>query len=335
MKTHCSARCFRFFKPLALLFVFAILPSVRSLVIGEAQTNDHISSKEILVQIGGRKPFGCTRIFRFELPLEEGVVRIVKDAEKSGFPSIEDQKRYRQETISRLIKERLNKSNVAELQQLVSTDFLSDLESFHRFQRHYPKTNESFDTTRYSDIVSNQDRTVLKNINPESFSPNPQLSYALHYQQSFSFGPLLDLQTLSLHPFAVPKGFHGYFSWSPDGKLIAFYQPSTATFKPNLLVMGVPRGEVVFTKGFERNINDVAWGLDSKSVAILNSSVRIGLVPHELLFACSGHPVGHNTFYIDVINIDTGESKDFPVVRNIISGWGQVFWGEPIKCRGG
>ena len=97
--------------------------------------------------------------------------------------------------------------------------------------------------------------------------------------------------------------------------------------------MGVPHGEVVFRKSFERYNDSVAWGHDSKSVAILNSSVRIGLAPHEVLWACAGHPVGHNTYYIDVINIDNGESKEFPVVRNIIGGWGQVFWGELKRYR--
>lgn len=317
MKTPWSIQCFWFIKPLALLLVLAILTSVGSLVIGEPQTTDRI-----LVQIEGRKPFRSTRIFRFQL--DEGVVRIVEDAEKSGFPSIEDQQRYRQEIISRLIKrieERLNRSNVAELQQLVSKEFQSDLELYHRYQGYLSKTIP-FDTTRYRDIVSHQDGTVLKNLNPESFLPNPQLSYALHHQQYFSFGPLLDLQTLSLHPFAVPKDFKGYFSWSPDGKLIALYS------KANLLVMGIPHGEVVFRKSFERYIDGVAWGHDSKSLAILNSSVRTGLAPHEILWACAGHPVGHSTYHIDVINIDTGESKESPVVRNIIGGWGRVFWGE-------
>jgi hypothetical protein len=323
MITSWSAQCFRLIKPLALLLAFAVLPSVDNLVIGEAQTADRISSEAILVQISGRKPFRGNRIFRFQLPLAEGVVRIVEDAEKSGFPSFEDHR----EIISRLIKrieERLNKSNVAELQQLVSEEFQSDLESYHRYQGYLTKTIP-FDTTKYRDIVAYQDGTVLKNLNPESFSPNPQLSYALHHQQYFSFGPVLDLQTLSLHHFTVPKDFRGYFRWSPEGKLIAFYQSSRPA---HLLVMSVPHGEVVFSKNFERYIDSVAWGHDSKSVAILNSSVRIGLAPHELLFACSGHPVGHNTYYIDVINIDTGECKEFPVVRNIIGGWGQVFWSE-------
>ncbi len=327
MKSSWSARCFRLIKPLALLLAFAVLPSVDNLVIGGAQTADRISNKDILVQIEGRKPFRGKQIFRFQLPLSEGVVRKVEDAEKSGFPSIEDQQRYHQEIISRSIKrieERLNKSNVAELQQLVSKEFQSDLELYHRYQGYLSKTIP-FDTTRYRDVISDQDGTVLKNLNPKSFSPNPQLSYALHHEQYFSFGPLLDLQTLSLRPFAVPKDFRGYFRWSPEGKLIAFYQSSRPA---HLLVMDVPHGEVVFSKNFERHIDSVAWGDDSKSVGILNSSVRIGLAPHELLFACSGHPVGHNTYYIDVINIDTGESKEFPVVRNIIGGWGQVFWGE-------
>ena len=101
------------------------------------------------------------------------MVRIVEDAEKSGFPSIEDRERYRQEIISRLIKrieERLNKSNVAELQQLVSKEFQSDLELYHRYQGYLSKTIP-FDTTRYRDIVSYQDGTVLKSLNLNLFGP--------------------------------------------------------------------------------------------------------------------------------------------------------------------
>jgi hypothetical protein len=254
----------------------------------------------------------------------------MEDADKSGFPSIEDRQQYHQEKISHFIKrieERINKSNIAELQNLVSKEFQSDLELYRRYQDFLPET-ESFDTTQYRDVVSKQDGTVLKNLKSNNFSPNPQLSYALHHKQYFSFGPLLDLQALSILPFDVPKEFRGYFHWSPNGKSIAFFQTSGPA---RLLVMSVPRGEVVFRKNYERHvnrINSVAWADDSKSIALLTSSVQTGLAPHELFFACAGHPVGHSTYYIDVIKIDTGESKEYSVVENIIGGWGQVFWGK-------
>jgi hypothetical protein len=108
-----------------------------------------------------------------------------------------------------------------------------------------------------------------------------------------------------------------------------FYRNSCILF--SILVIGLSSRKILFRKKLERYIQAVAWSVDAKSITILNSSYCIGVAPHELLFSFVGHPVRHNNFYLEVINIHSGESLQFFIIKSIIYALGSVFCKERHK----
>jgi len=322
------SRNIQFLKAMVLILIIAILQWWDSLLPGYAQTIDSTFNGEVIVQINGRRPFGKEKDFEFNLALKGGTVREAKDGGKFKFPTAEEYKRSREEHSGQLIKkleERLNRSNVTSLQHLADMEYNYDLEIYQLSKQLLPKYEVPIDTTRYRDIISRQDGAVVKHLNPKSLFANHQFSYALHHLGLY-YKHLVDLETLAVYPLPFPEETtcrgYGNLTWSPNGKSFVLYE------KGFLLMTDLPSRKILFQKRLENNIQHVAWSLDSKSIAILNSSYRIGVAPHELLFAFAGHPVPHNNFYLELIKINSGESMQFLIVKNIIYGRGRVHWKE-------
>ncbi len=58
-----------------------------------------------------------------------------------------------------------------------------------------------------------------------------------------------------------------------------------------------------------------AWSPDSKNVATLNLDEYYGKGPLEILSAMSGHPVPHNTVYLEVFEVDGWKRTEY-MIRN-------------------
>ncbi|MGB6961537.1 MAG: hypothetical protein WBF01_14125 [Candidatus Acidiferrum sp.] len=78
-----------------------------------------------------------------------------------------------------------------------------------------------------------------------------------------------------------------------------------------------------------RGIKGFAWAPNSNSVAFLDESEYYGKSPLELLSGLSGHPVPHDTVYLDVLDVRTGAATEYMVRKNVISAFTRILeWSE-------
>jgi hypothetical protein len=78
-----------------------------------------------------------------------------------------------------------------------------------------------------------------------------------------------------------------------------------------------------------RGISGFAWAPNSHSVAVLNTSERYGKNPLEIFSALTGHPVPHDTIYLDVFDPRAAKVTEYVVRSNVISAFTRILdWSE-------
>jgi hypothetical protein len=83
------------------------------------------------------------------------------------------------------------------------------------------------------------------------------------------------------------------------------------------------------TLGDRRGIRGFGWAPNSRSVAVLNSSSRLGKTPMELLSALSGHPVPHDTVFLTILNVRTGQTTEYLIRNDVPSALTRILnWSE-------
>ena len=83
------------------------------------------------------------------------------------------------------------------------------------------------------------------------------------------------------------------------------------------------------TLGDRREIRGFGWAPNSRSVAFLNSSSRWGKTPMELFSALSGHPVPHDTVFLTIFNVGTGQMTEYLIRKDIPSALTRILkWSE-------
>ncbi len=81
--------------------------------------------------------------------------------------------------------------------------------------------------------------------------------------------------------------------------------------------------------GGRRKIRGFGWAPNSRSVAFLNSSSRLGKAPMELLSALSGHPVSHDTVFLTILDARTGTQTEYLIRKNVPSAFARILnWSE-------
>jgi hypothetical protein len=74
-------------------------------------------------------------------------------------------------------------------------------------------------------------------------------------------------------------------------------------------------------------VRGVTWSPDSKAVALLLSSERIGFGPLDILSALAGHPIQYKSFGFLILNVEARRSVD--VMRfagGFAGGWAEIEW---------
>lgn len=75
------------------------------------------------------------------------------------------------------------------------------------------------------------------------------------------------------------------------------------------------------------HVRGMAWSPDSRALAILKESERIGYGPVELLDALTGHPVQYSTVGFVTASIDGNQGQGLPYIgREFRSAWCFVKW---------
>jgi hypothetical protein len=81
--------------------------------------------------------------------------------------------------------------------------------------------------------------------------------------------------------------------------------------------------------GGKREIRGFGWAPNSRSVAFLNSSSRLGKTPMELLSALSGHPVPHDTIFLAIVDARTGTQTEYLIRKDVPSAFTRMLnWSE-------
>lgn len=78
-----------------------------------------------------------------------------------------------------------------------------------------------------------------------------------------------------------------------------------------------------------RGISGFGWSPNSQSIAILNRSSYYGKTPLELLSGKLGHPVPHDTIFLDVLDVRTGKTTEYPVREDVTYSFARILnWSQ-------
>jgi hypothetical protein len=143
-------------------------------------------------------------------------------------------------------------------------------------------------------------------------------------------------------PWSAPPGAHidtgGSHSFagiaSPDGQYVAMssgeggYQSNGAGPVPVVIERLSDHTEVFQGSIPPRYyVRGVTWSPDSKAVALLLSSERIGFGPLDILSAFAGHPIQYKSFGFLILSVD--ERRSVGVMRfagGFAGGWAAIEW---------
>jgi WD40 repeat protein len=74
-------------------------------------------------------------------------------------------------------------------------------------------------------------------------------------------------------------------------------------------------------------VNGIAWSPDSKAVAFLKNSQRLGYGPLDLMLALSGHPVPYDSAGFVAVSVTENEGTGLPYIgREFRSAWSFIRW---------
>jgi hypothetical protein len=78
-----------------------------------------------------------------------------------------------------------------------------------------------------------------------------------------------------------------------------------------------------------RAIHGFGWAPKSPWVAFLNESSYYGKNPLELLAGLSGHPVPHDTIFLNVVDVRARKMTEYEVRRNVLYSFSRILnWSE-------
>ena len=114
---------------------------------------------------------------------------------------------------------------------------------------------------------------------------------------------------------------------SPDGKYLARCTGSEI----GLFLLNKKTSQTVYqwTPSEWRRIRGFAWSPNSHSVAILDISSYYGNGPIELLSGLLGHPVPHDTIFLDILDVGTGKVIEYMVRKDVPYSFSRILnWSE-------
>jgi len=108
---------------------------------------------------------------------------------------------------------------------------------------------------------------------------------------------------------------------SPDGSFVATCEGSL-TSRAFVITDRSTKKELLRWAPTEyRGIRGFAWAPDSKSIAVLNESEHYGKGPLELLSGLSGHPVPHNTVFVELFVTDGWKPTEYVIQKDVINAF--------------
>jgi len=110
-------------------------------------------------------------------------------------------------------------------------------------------------------------------------------------------------------------------SVSPDG---VFTASCATTLADELSITETRTGGLLHQWKARRKIDGFAWAPNSRSVAILNKSSEIGKNPADLPALAAGHPVPHDTIFLDVLDVRNGTTTEYRLRADVIYSFTRI-----------
>ncbi len=115
---------------------------------------------------------------------------------------------------------------------------------------------------------------------------------------------------------------------SPDGEYLAY---CTSSGSDEFFVLDKKTSATLYHWKPEkwRRIQGFAWAPNSHSVAFLNISSYYGKSPLELLSGLSGHPVPHDTIFLNILDVRTWKITEYEVRSDVPYSFTRILnWSE-------
>jgi hypothetical protein len=139
----------------------------------------------------------------------------------------------------------------------------------------------------------------------DHFIPNQQFSYIVYYDRSYpDSGALINVTTkeISLNPLGLDRFENPV--WNGKGQYLAYSTPNNDDRSRSILVIrDIDSDRNLLKKSIGKYVSDIAWSPDSKYVALLTYTGRIGLLPWDLLVLLSGHPPYVSWFNLEIYDL--------------------------------
>jgi len=189
---------------------------------------------------------------------------------------------------------------------------INNLNKFYEFEFKAGIIVEKMREGRVAKVVEG-DRTIYKWCSPgfhEQFMSKAEKKKSIRakYRQLFN---VLSLDEYSIAEISNDEKYIAHTSYCDDKKI--------------LYVRNIQDKNLLFTikpsKGVR--IDDVEWINDS--IVILSHDFRIGYWrPWELVPALAGHPISHNSFYLDFYSLGGNLVDSTIILKDITDAWGSL-----------
>ncbi len=180
-----------------------------------------------------------------------------------------------------------------------------DLEELFNIVRQFSRTKGNLKKDRYLLTGPGEKLPYFWGKYADHFMPNKQFSYIVYYDRSYpDFGALLNLTTkeISLNPFGLELFENPV--WNGKGQYLAYSTPNKDDRSQSILVIqDIDSDKNLLRKSMGKYVSDITWSPDSKYVALLTYTGRIGLLPWDLLVLMSGHPSYVSWFNLEIYDL--------------------------------
>lgn len=115
---------------------------------------------------------------------------------------------------------------------------------------------------------------------------------------------------------------------SPDGRYLASCSHSGSL---QFDLIDRQSNQTLFHWKADKGIHGFAWAPNSNAVAIVTTSSHVGLSARELLSLISGHPVPHDTVFLEIVDVKSGAKTEYVVRQDVISAFPRILSWESSR----
>ena len=197
-------------------------------------------------------------------------------------------------------KERLYYEGMEEKLAVIFSKY--DLERLNKLRLKL-QTHDSLDTGKFILTGPGKEFEFFTGQYTRYFLPNRQFSYVVFHGSFSATGVIIDFNSKEISSPFGPDRLENPV-WDDKGRYVAYSTPGNGDSSESILVIrDIGNNRTLFRKSIGKYVSDIAWSPDSKYVALLSYTGRIGLLPWDLLVLLSGHPPYVSWFNLEIYDL--------------------------------